>query len=122
MTRLPKNLDGAIIELADVSDILDRNGYVLMIVKKPKKPEYKYMYDPNREIIVDKTRFGATRVRELREKMGMRLIDMQRDMGVDRMTIARMENDKLNHTYASMKKFADYFGVTVEELVKKDDN
>lgn len=122
MTRLPKNLDGAIIELADVSDILDRNGYVLMIVKKPKKYEYTHMYDPSREIIVDKTKFGATRVRELREKMGMRVSDMAKDMGVDRHIIMRMENDKLRHTYDSMKKFADYFCVTVEELVKKDDN
>lgn len=117
-----KNLDGAILELSDVSDLLDRCGYVLMIVKKPKKNGYTYMYDPNREIIVDKTRFGATRVKELREKMGMRLVDMERDMGIDRHLIMRMENDKLRHSYESMKRFADYFGVTVEELVKKDDD
>ena len=120
--RLPKGLDEAIIEIADVSEILDRNGFALMIVKKPKKNGYTYMYDPKREIIVDKTRFGATRVRELREKMGMKVSDMAKDMGVDRHIIMRMENDKLRHTYDSMKKFADYFCVSVEELVKTDDD
>ena len=121
MTRLPKGLDEAIIEIADVSEILDRNGFALMIVKKPKKNKYTFMYDPSREIIVDKTRFGATRVKEIRERIGMRVSDMAKDMGVDRHVIMRMENDQLRHTYDSMKKFADYFAITVEELVKKDD-
>ena len=48
----------------------------------------------------------------------MRIVDVMNDLGVQRPIVARMEDDTVTHTYKSMKRFADYYGVSVEELIK----
>ena len=104
--------------LADVSEYLDKRGFALVIVKKPRPHSYVKMYNKDRRLLDTNTRFGATKVRELREKAGLTISALSEELGVDRNIVKRMERDNLTHTYASMKRFADYFGCSVEALLK----
>ena len=105
-------------QLFEFIDFLDKHGYAFLIVKKPRQHCYTKMYNPNIKYDEQKTMYGATRCKELREERGLRICDVMKDLGVARAIVARMEDDSQVHTYKSMKRFADYYGCTVEELLK----
>ena len=112
-------LNKSILEqLADVVEYLDKRGFVLAVVKKPRNHTYMKMYDADTGYIDNNTRFGATKVREFRVNAGLTISQLAEDLGVDRNIVRRMERDNLTHTYKSMKRFADYFGCSVEDLIE----
>ena len=113
-----RNIAELMDRVIDLADYLDKRGYSLVIVKKPRSHNFVKLYNPKVGFISDNTRFGATRCKELREKAGLRIVDVMNDLGVQRPIVARMEDDTVTHTYKSMKRFADYYGVSVEELIK----
>ena len=106
--------------IADVSEYLNKRGYILAIMKKPRSHNFVKMYNQKTGLISKQTRFGATKVRDYREAAGLTITALAEDLGVDRNIVKRMERDNLTHTYDSMKRFADYFGCSVEELLADD--
>ncbi len=63
-------------------------------------------------------RLGA-RIRTIREKNGMSLEDLGAECGLERNTIYRIENGKVNTTVCTLKAIAEGLGTTFGELCKK---
>ena len=113
-----RNIAELMDKVIELADYLDKRGYALVVVKKPRSHNFVKLYDSKLGFISESTRFGATRCKELREKAGLRIVDVMKDLGVQRPIVTRMEDDTVTHTYKSMKRFADYYGVSVEDLIK----
>ncbi len=111
-------LDDLIERVSDLVEALDKRGCVLMIGKKPRSHSWVKMYNPAVKMIDPMTRFGATRVKEFRERDGLSICDLAKEMEIDSTLVRRIENDEQTHTYKSLKRFADYFGCSVEDLLK----
>ena len=106
--------------LVEIENYLNERGYTLAIIKKPRKFAYAGMYDEETVLITDKTRFGATNVKERRKEAGLTVSELAKELGVDRHIVMRMEDDRRTHTYKSMKRFADYFECEIEDLLMRD--
>lgn len=57
------------------------------------------------------------RLKELREKQGLTLDDIEEQTGIKRATFSRYENGKSEPKIATWKKLADYFDVSVDYLI-----
>ena len=57
------------------------------------------------------------RLKELREKQGLTLDDIQLKTGIKRATFSRYENEKSEPNIATLIKLADYFDVSVDYLI-----
>lgn len=113
-----ENIEELIERVSALAEALDKRGFALVIVKKPRPHNFVKMYNPKHGFVDEQTRFGATRCKEFREKAGLRIVDVMNDLGVQRPIVTRMEDDNVTHTYKSIKRFADYYGVSVEDLLK----
>lgn len=112
------DIDAILEQLSDVVEYLDKRGYVLAIAKKPRSHSFVRMYNPQFKRIDPMTRFGATKVKEMREASGLSVRQLAKDMEIDPTLVRRIENDQQTHTYKSLKRFADYFGCSLEDLLK----
>ena len=57
------------------------------------------------------------RLRDLREDRDLRQIDVSRETGIDQKTLSNYETGKTNPDSEALWKLADFFGVTLNELV-----
>ena len=105
-----------VVDLAGVTEYLDKLGYAVVIIKKPRPNNCINMFDG--KAINEKTWFGATNVRFMREDKGLTVYQLAKEMGVDKNLVVRIENDYQRHAYNSVKRFADYFGCSIQELLR----
>lgn len=61
--------------------------------------------------------WGLQRLRDLREDRDLRQIDVSRETGIDQKTLSNYETGKTNPDSEALWKLADFFGVTLDELV-----
>ena len=57
------------------------------------------------------------RIRDLREDMDLRQIDVARATGIDQKTLSNYETGKTNPDSAALIRLADFFGVSIDYLV-----
>ena len=57
------------------------------------------------------------RIRELREHMNLRQIDVARETGIDQKTLSNYETGKTNPDSYALIRLADFFGVSIDYLV-----
>lgn len=62
------------------------------------------------------------KLRELRKEKGISLKELGAEMGVAESTMSLYENGKRQPDYETLLKLAEYFGVTVDYLLRGDDN
>ena len=62
------------------------------------------------------------RIRELREKAGLRQIDISNATGIDQKTLSNYETSKTNPDSYSLIKLADFFDVSIDYLVGRVDS
>ncbi len=61
------------------------------------------------------------RIRELREKIGLRQIDVANETGIDQKTLSNYETEKTNPDSYALIKLADFFHVSIDYLVGRID-
>ena len=61
------------------------------------------------------------RLRELREDRDKSQTAMAAVLGCSQQTYSRYENEKVQMTYATLDRLADYFGVSVDYLLGRPD-
>ncbi len=57
------------------------------------------------------------RIRELRENMGLRQIDVANATGIDQKTLSNYETEKTNPDSYALIKLADFFEVSIDYLL-----
>lgn len=57
------------------------------------------------------------RIRDLREDMDLRQIDVSKATGIDQKTLSNYETGKTNPDSISLIKLADFFGVSIDYLL-----
>lgn len=62
------------------------------------------------------------KLRELRKEKGISLKELGAEMGVAESTMSLYENGKRQPDYETLLKLAEFFGVTVDYLLRGDDN
>jgi len=62
------------------------------------------------------------RIRDLREDMDLRQVDVARATGIDQKTLSNYETGKTNPDSYALIKLADFFGVTIDYLVGRTNN
>lgn len=62
------------------------------------------------------------RIRELREKMGLRQIDVATATGIDQKTLSNYETEKTNPDSYALIQLADFFDVSIDYLVGRVNN
>lgn len=63
----------------------------------------------------------VTKIKEYREKVGMKQSELAEQVNVRRETIVHLENDRYNPSLKLAMDIAKVFGVTVEELFEFKD-
>lgn len=61
------------------------------------------------------------RLRELRLQQGLTMKQVGADLGLAESTISLYENEKRQPDFATLAKFADYYGVTTDFLLGRSD-
>jgi len=61
------------------------------------------------------------RIRELRAKASLRQIDVAKATGIDQKTLSNYETEKTYPDSYSLIRLADFFDVTIDYLVCRDD-
>ena len=61
------------------------------------------------------------RLRELREKKGISQLKLAMDLNMNQNSISRYENCQREADYRTLILFADYFNVTIDYLLGRDD-
>lgn len=61
------------------------------------------------------------RIRELREDRDLRQTDVSQATGIDQRTLSNYETGKTNPDSYAIIKLADYFGVSTDYLLGRDD-
>lgn len=61
------------------------------------------------------------RLRQLREERDLYMTDLAPIIGVGKSTISGYENDKKRPKMATLKKLADFYGVTVDYLLDREE-
>lgn len=61
------------------------------------------------------------RIRELREKASLRQIDVANATGIDQKTLSNYETGKTYPDSYSLIRLADFFGVSIDYLVCRDE-
>ena len=110
------SLQDVLRSLLVLEEYLDKRGYTIAIVKKPRAHSFRRVYDGEMPVDESVVFTGRNTVRRRREALGLSRIQLAKEMGVGHPIVDRMEDENHSHTYKTMKKFADYFGCTVEEL------
>lgn len=110
-----KEIEEAMKRIADVNEVLGKYGCSLAIIKTPR--EYNRSGDGG---ITPTSVYGNNNVRERRLAMGMTKTQLAKAMGVRNVIVYRMEKEGCQHQRVSMEKFADFFGCTVEDLLRED--
>lgn len=62
------------------------------------------------------------RIRDLREDMDLRQVDVAQATGIDQKTLSNYETGKTNPDSATLVKLADFFNVSIDYLVGQDRN
>lgn len=62
------------------------------------------------------------KLRELRKEKGISLKELGAEMGVAESTMSLYENGKRQPDYETLLKLAEYFGVSVDYLLRGNDN
>ena len=62
------------------------------------------------------------RLKELRENKGISQLKLAMDLGMNQNSISRYETYKREADYATLIKFADYFGVSIDYLLERTNN
>lgn len=65
--------------------------------------------------------FFVNRIRALREDMDLRQIDVANATGIDQKTLSNYETGKTNPDSYAIIKLADFFGVSSDYLLGRDD-
>ena len=58
---------------------------------------------------------------KLRDEKGVRDADVSRATGIDQSTFTDWKNGKCNPKVEKLMKIADYFGITLDEFVRKEE-
>lgn len=64
----------------------------------------------------------GSRLRELRLKKGLTIVELAKILDSAKTTIANYETDKRNPSYDMLKQIADFYGVTVDYILGLTDN
>lgn len=62
------------------------------------------------------------RIKELRQALGIRQVDMASDFGISQSTLSTWEGGRYEPDLATVTKLADYFGVSIDYLVGRTSN
>lgn len=62
------------------------------------------------------------RLKNLRKKRGISQLKLAMDLNMNQNSISRYENEVRQADYATLIKFADYFGVSIDYLLERTDN
>ena len=62
------------------------------------------------------------RLKELRIKRGISQLKLAIDLNMNQNSISRYENGQREADYATLIKFADYFNVSIDYLLKRTEN
>ena len=62
------------------------------------------------------------RIRQLREDMNLRQVDVAQQTGIDQKTLSNYETGKTNPDSYALIKLADFFGVSIDYLVGRWDS
>lgn len=62
------------------------------------------------------------RLKELRKQRGISQLRLAMELNMNQNSISRYESGKRQADYATLIKFADYFGVSVDYLLEHTDN
>jgi transcriptional regulator with XRE-family HTH domain len=65
---------------------------------------------------------SGTRIKDLREKRGVSMRQLAAEVGVSGTQINRYETDQQSPTLPVARRIADFFGVTLDELVAEDES
>lgn len=60
------------------------------------------------------------RIRDLREDLDLRQIDVAKATGIDQKTLSNYETGKTNPDSYALIRLADFFGVSIDYLVGRD--
>ena len=61
------------------------------------------------------------RLKSLRKEMGISQLKLAMDLHMNQNSISRYENGTREADYATLIKFADYFGVSIDYLLERTD-
>ncbi|MBR2970413.1 MAG: helix-turn-helix transcriptional regulator [Clostridia bacterium] len=62
------------------------------------------------------------RLKELRKKRNISQLKLALDLNMNQNTISRYENMERQADYETLVKFAEYFGVTIDYLLGREDD
>ena len=62
------------------------------------------------------------RLKELRKRQGISQLKLAMDLNMNQNSISRYESGVREADYATLIKFADYFNVSVDYLLERNDN
>jgi len=62
------------------------------------------------------------RLKELRIKRGISQLKLAMDLNMNQNSISRYENGQREADYATLIKFADYFNVSIDYLLRRTEN
>ena len=62
------------------------------------------------------------RLKELRKSRGISQLKLAMDLSMNQNSISRYESGAREADYATLIKFADYFGVSIDYLLERTDN
>lgn len=62
------------------------------------------------------------RLKELRQKRRISQLNLAMDLGMNQNSISRYETEAREADYATLIRFADYFGVSIDYLLERTDN
>lgn len=62
------------------------------------------------------------RLREIRKAKGLTMKDVAKILNVSESAVSQYENGKRELDYASMTKLADYFNVSIDYLLEREEN
>ena len=62
-----------------------------------------------------------SRIRQLCDERGISITTLEQECGLTNGTVCKWKDDTKNPRVDSAKKVADFFGITVDKLLKDDD-
>ncbi len=62
------------------------------------------------------------RLKKIRKERGISQLKLAMDLNMNQNSISRYENEVRQADYATLIKFADYFGVSIDYLLERTDN
>lgn len=85
-------------------------------------PEWDISIIPNWYNIVKRTERGCgMRLKELRKSRGISQLKMAMDLHMNQNSISRYETGEREADYATLIRFAEYFGVSIDYLLEVTD-